>query len=158
MRIFLSIAALFICIFWGIKKSRKLKKRVDFLNEILVMLSNFSAEIRFGNPELSELISRENGSFARLVNENNRELSDIKSAWEKTCEALPKNTEETALLRELLPALSSVGSEGAVMTLSLYSERFSRIEKQAREEFSRKGNAAKKIGALCGIAAAILII
>ena len=158
MRIILAICAFLFCIFWGMKKSRELKKRVEFLSEISVMLSNFSAEIQFGNPEISELISRENGSFARLVNENNRELSDIKAAWEKACGTLPKNAEETALMRELLPALPGCGSSGAVMTLSLYSERFSRLEKQAREEFAAKGKALQKIGALCGAAAAILII
>lgn len=158
MRIILSIAAFLLCAFAGIKKSRDLKKRVDFLEEILIMLSNFSAEIQFGTPELSELISRENGSFARLVNENDQELSDIKAAWEKACGILPKNAEETGLLRELLPALSCCSSSGAIMALSMFSERFSRLEKQAREEYWRKGKALKQIGALCGAAAAILII
>ncbi len=158
MRIFLSIAAFFICAYLGIKKSREMKKRVEFIDEISVMLNNFSAEIRFGTPVLSELISRENGSFARLVNERYKELSDIKAAWESACETLSEKAEETALLRELLPAVSKSGSEGAIMTLSLYSERFSRLYKQAYEEYVKKGKALKQIGALCGAAAAILII
>ncbi len=158
MKIFLSLSAFLFCVFCGFKKSGELKKRVEFLKEISVMLSNFSAEIQFGNPELSELFSRENCCFARLVNEHYAKTFDIKTAWENACTELPENAEETALLRELLPALSTSGSDGAVMALSLYSERFSRLEQQANEEYLRKGKALKQIGALCGAAAAILII
>lgn len=158
MRIIAALCAFLFCVFYGFKKSRELKTRVDFLNEITLMLNNFSAEIRFGSPELSELISRENNRFSRLVKDNCTENTDIKDAWENACGQLPKSAEETALLRELLTALSGVGSDGAVMTLAMYSERFSRLEKQASEEYLRKGKALKKIGALCGFAAAILII
>ncbi|MCH5203334.1 MAG: stage III sporulation protein AB [Oscillospiraceae bacterium] len=158
MRIVLALSAFFICAFIGFNKSRELKKRAEFLDEISVMLNNFSAEISFGTPELSELVDRENGGFARLVNKNFAELSDIKAAWEKACDELPKKAEETALLRELLPAISKSGSNGAVMALSLYSERFSRLYKQAYDEYTQKGGAFKQIGALCGAAAAILIM
>ncbi len=158
MRIILSFIAFAVCTIFGMKKSRELKKRVEFLDEIIMMLNNFSVEIKFGNPELSELISRENGCFAKKVNEYLEELSDIKTAWEKACGELPEKSKAAALLKELLPALSKSGSEGAIMTVSLYSERFARLEKQAAEEYSRKGKALKQIGALCGAAAAILIV
>ncbi len=158
MRIFLSLIAFAVCAYFGMKKSRELKKRVEFLSEIIMMLNNFSVEIKFGNPELSELISRENGCFAKKVNEYLGELSDIKAAWEKACGELPEKWEAAALLKELLPALSKSGSEGAIMTVSLYSERFKRLEKQAAEEYLRKGKALRRIGALCGAAAAILIV
>ena len=158
MRIILALLAFFICAFIGFSKSRELKKRAEFLDEISVMLNNFSAEISFGTPELSELVERENGSFAGLVKKHFSELSDIKAAWEKACDEMPENAEETALLRELLPAISKSGTNGAVMALSLYSERFSRLYKQAFDEYTQKGSAFKQIGALCGAAAAILII
>ena len=158
MRIILAVSAFFICAFIGFYKSRGLKKRADFLDEISVMLSNFQAEIRFGNPELSELISREGGSFARLVQKHMTEFSDIKAAWEKACDELPESVEETALLRELLNAISKTNSDGAVMVLSLYSEKISRLYREAYDEFSQKGRALRQIGALCGAAAAILII
>ena len=158
MRIILAISAFFICAFIGFQKSRGLKKRADFLDEISVMLGNFQAEIKFGTPELSELISRENGSFARLVQKHFSELSDIKAAWEKACDELPENAEETALLRELLSAISKTNSDGAVMALALYSEKISRLYRQAYDEFTRKGRALRQIGALCGAAAARLII
>lgn len=157
MKIILSLIAFAACACFGMKKSRELKKRVEFLDEIIMMLNNFLVEIKFGNPELSELISRENGRFAKKVNEYFKELSDIKAAWEKACGELPENSEACALLKELLPALSKSGSEGAIMTVSLYSERFTRLEKQAAEEYSRKGKAIRQIGALLGAAAAILI-
>lgn len=158
MRIYLAAFAFFICSFIGYLKSRQLKKRVEFLDEISVMLNNFMAEIKYGSPELSELISREAGSFARRVKAHYAELSDIKAAWETACAELPKNAEETVLLRELLTAVSKTGSDGTVMALELYSERFSRLYKQAYDEYAQKGRAVRQIGALCGAAAAILII
>lgn len=158
MRIVLAVCAFFACAFIGYQKSQKLKKRAEFLDEISVMLGNFQAEIQYGSPGLSELISRESGGFARLVGKYYTELSDIKAAWEKACGELPENAEETALLRELLPAVSKTGSDGAIMALKLYSERFSRLYKKAYDEYAQKGRALRQIGALCGAAAAILII
>lgn len=158
MRIFLALAALSLCVYAGVRKSLSLKKRADFLGEILTMLANFSSEIQLRAPTLDELVENESCSFARAVVEQKANSVDIKNAWESACGALPQKNEEAALLSEFGKSLINSGSAGAREVIAVYSEKIARLEKLAREEYSQKGGAFRKIWALCGIAAAVLII
>lgn len=158
MRILLALAALSLCIFAGIRKSLSLKKRADFLGEILTMLGNFSSEITLRAPTLDELVENESGAFAREVVLQKANSADIKTAWESACAALPQKNEEAALLAEFGKSLINSGTESAPEVIAVYSEKIARLEKLAREEYSQKGGAFRKIWALCGIAAAVLII
>lgn len=158
MRILLALAALSLCVFAGIRKSLSLKKRADFLGEILTMLGNFSSEITLRAPTLDELVENESGAFAREVVLQKANSADIKTAWESACAALPQKNEEAALLAEFGKSLINSGTESAPEVIAVYSEKIARLEKLAREEYSQKGGAFRKIWALCGIAAAVLII
>ena len=158
MRILLALAALSLCVFAGIRKSLSLKKRADFLGEILTMLGNFSSEITLRAPTLDELVENESGAFAREVVLQKANSADIKTAWESACAALPQKNEEAALLSAFGKALINSGTEGALEVIAVYSEKIARVEKHARDDYSQKGGAFRKIWALCGIAAAVLII
>ena len=158
MRVLLALAALALCVFEGVRKSLSLKKRVDFLGEILTMLANFSSEIQLRAPTLEQLVENEGCSFARDVVTRKANSVDIKTAWESACAALPQKNEEAAVLSEFGKSLINSGSAGAPEVIAVYSEKIARLEKQAREEYSQKGGAFRKIWALCGIAAAVLIV
>lgn len=158
MRIVIALAALGLCVCEGIRRSFILKKRADFLAEIHTMLDNFSSKITLSAPTLEELIAGESCCFARAVAAKESENVGINSAWESACLALPRKSEESALLSEFGKALINSGSAGALNVIAVYSEKIARLEKQAREEYSKKGGAFQKIWALCGIAAAILIV
>ena len=158
MRVFLALAALSLCIFEGMRKSLSMKKRAEFLGEILTMLQDFSSEIVLRAPTFEQLVERENCAFAKDVASRKASSADIKTAWESACAALPQKNEEAALLSAFGKALINSGTEGALEVIAVYSEKIARLEKQARDDFSQKGGAFRKIWALCGIAAAVLII
>ena len=152
-----ALIALAVCALVGVRKSCALKKRVDFLNEILLMLKNFSAEIRFRGLTVDELISAEKGRFAQLVM-NCRQGGDIKSAWEMACLNLPGNNEETSLLCELGRVLGTSDREGMIDIIALYTEKISALYSRAEADYAKQGKAFVKIGVLCGIGLAVLII
>lgn len=158
MRIVIALAALGLCVYEGIRRSLVLKKRAEFLGEILTMLDNFSSKITLSAPTLEELVAGENCRFAREVAARTAENVAINSAWESTCLAVPRKNEESAVLSEFGKSLINSGSAGAVDVIAVYSEKIARLERQAREDYSKKGGAFRKIWALCGIAAAILIV
>ncbi len=156
MRAFIAFAALAACVYAGISKKLLLKKRAKFLSETVAMLRSFSAEIKLRSPTLDELISQENGQFAKSVKAANS--PDIISAWESACLALPQNNEETRLLAEFGKTFAGCGADSAQSVIEVYLERFSLLEKAACEAYSKKGAAFAEIGALSGIALAIIII
>lgn len=158
MRVFLALAALGLCVFEGMRKSSLMKKRADFLSEILTMLGNFSSEITLRAPTFEQLVESEKCAFARAVSEQRASSPDIKTAWENACAALPQNNEEAAVLSEFGKSLINSGSDSARDIIAVYSEKIARLEKLAREEYSQKGGAFRKIWTLCGIAAAVLIV
>ena len=65
MRILLALAAFALCVFEGVRKSLSMKKRADFLGEILTMLSNFSSEIQLRAPTFEQLVESEKCAFTR---------------------------------------------------------------------------------------------
>ena len=158
MRILLALAAFALCVFEGVRKSLSMKKRADFLSEILTMLSNFSSEIQLRAPTFEQLVESEKCAFAKDVASRKANSVDIKTAWESACAALPQKNEEAALLSEFGRALINSGTESAPEVIAVYSEKIARVEKHARDDYSQKGGAFRKIWALCGIAAAVLII
>ncbi len=158
MRVLAAIIALSCCVLEGFRRSRALKNRALFLGEISQMLGNFLIEIRCSGLTLDELIGRAEGRFAEMARGYIEVGEDAKSAWEKACSQLSENGGEAALLAELGQSIGTSDREGTLRLIELYAERFSEMERSARAEYSRKGKAVMQVGALCGIAAAVIII
>lgn len=158
MRILAAVIALICCAAEGFRRSAALRERAVFLGEISQMLSGFLIEIRCSGLTLDELISRSDGRFADSVRGFMAGGDSARSAWEHACSGLPKKCGESALLSELGQSLGTSDREGTLRLIELYAERFSALESEARAAYSRKGKAVMQVGALCGIAAAILII
>ncbi len=144
--------------FAGYQKSRELKNRADFLAEIASLLERFGAGIKTYKRTSDELLENENGAFAKLVKSYRSEQTDIRAAWERACENLPKTHEETALLSELGRSLGASDTESTLRLLEQCAEQIARLKSAADAEFTKRGRAVFQIGALCGVGAAVLII
>ncbi len=158
MRLAAAVLILLCCAFEGMRRSLSLKKRVDFLSEIVSMLTDFAIEIRFRAPTIDELLRKQTGSFARMAEAELENGFDVRAAWERACNAFPRKNEEIALLRELGQSFGGSDSEGELKLLELYTERFSGLRESAEAEYSRKGKALARVGVLCGVAGAVLVL
>ena len=158
MRIAAAALVLLCCAFEGIRRSLSLKKRVEFLNEILSMLTDFAIEIRFRSLTLDELIRAVRGSFGETVRAELASGCDVRSAWENACNTLSDKSEEKGLLSEFGQSFGTSDSGGQLRLIELYTERFSRLRTSAEADYSRKGKALVRVGILCGRAGAVLIL
>lgn len=157
MRLLAALIALACCVLEGFRRRGELKSRAVLLGEISQMLSGFLIEIRCSGLTLDELIGRADGRFAELVRGYIDGGEDARSAWARACSQLPKKSGE-ALLAELGHNFGTSDREGTLRLVEMYAERFAELERAARETYSRKGKAVMQVGALCGIAVAIMII
>lgn len=158
LRFIAAFIALICCSAEGYRRSARLKIRVETLGEIERMLNDFAIEIRCCAPTVDELMRRGNGRFAELFARCREGSENARNAWEAACGLLPKNDEETALLRELGRSLGTSDRIGQLQLLELYSERISDLRAAAESDCMRKAQAVQRVGILCGIAAAVLII
>ena len=157
MRILAAIIAFFCCALEGRRRSLELKNRVKFLTEILLSLENFAVEIRCRALTLDELLEGDTGEFSRLVRQEKQSGCGIKDAWENVCKRLPKRR-EAELLMELGRTFGTSDKAGQVQLLELYSRQLETLKAEAEQSCAQKSRAFSQVGALCGIAAAILII
>ncbi len=158
MRLLAAFIALACCVLEGFRRRAELKYHAVLLGEISQMLSGFLIEIRCSGLTLDELINRADGRFAELVQGYIDGGEDARSAWARACSQLPKKSAEAVLLNELGHNFGTSDREGTLRLVELYAERFSELEREAREIYSRKGKAVMQVGALCGIAVAVMII
>ena len=157
MRWIAAIAAFLVCALEGQRRRRILKERAELLSELLVMLTDFSIGIRCRASALDELLSAENGRFARSVTQKMQGGANIRSAWDLSCAELPKSPEKL-LLTELGHALGTSDKSGQIRLMELYSARISALRDEAEGCYRKKGDALSKVGMLCGAAAAVLIL
>ena len=161
MNIFKIIAATIafsVCTFEGYRQSRELKARARFLAETELMLERFSIGIRCAGRTSDELLEKERGQFARLVREFNAECGDMREAWDKACDTLPNDREETALLRELGRTFGAADRESTLKLLERCGAEISSMKTAAEEDCSKRGKAMLQVGTLCGIGVAVLIV
>lgn len=158
LRVIAAFIALACCAAEGYRRSARLKIRVESLGEIERMLSDFAIEIRCCALTVDELMRRRDGRFAELFARCREGTENAKSAWEAACGLLPQKDEETALLRELGRSLGTSDRAGQLQLLELYSERISALRAAAESSCAQKAQAVLRVGILCGIAVAVLII
>lgn len=155
LKITAAAVAFAVCAFEGYRRGRALKDRALFLSETEQMLERFSIGIRCAGRTSDELLESEQGKFARLVKEAE---GDMRAAWDKACDALPKDREETALLRELGKSFGSADKESTLRLLDSCKSELAGLRKTAEEDSAKRGRAYFQVGTLCGIGIATLII
>ncbi|MGN0651102.1 MAG: stage III sporulation protein AB [Oscillospiraceae bacterium] len=159
----LPAAALFAaCTIIGLCQSRMLKLRAENLGELEQLCAEISLEMRCTAPPLERLAGSLHGEFAGLLNSELSVGSDIRRAWEDSCEKLGRRgycrLDEQQLLRELGAALGTTSAEGQLKLLELYRGRFAELRAAALEEYSKKGRLFRSVGALAGAGAAVLVL
>lgn len=122
------------------------------------MIGRFSIGIRCAGRTSDELLENERCQFAALVKEFAEDCGDMRAAWEKACDTLPKEREETALLRELGKSLGAADRESTLRLLESCKAELSALKTAASEDWSKRGKAFFQVGTLCGIGAAVLIV
>lgn len=158
MRAAAAILIMLCCSAEGIRRSLLIRKRVEFLDGLIEMLTEFAIEIRFRAPTLAELLKNQSSDFAKLVKERIKQGEAIHEAWENACKQYPADRTELALLSEFGRAFGNSDTEGELKLLGLYTQRFSAIREKAFSECSRKAKAFVQVGMLCGAAGAILVL
>ena len=158
LRITAAVIAFSVCTLEGSRRSRELKDRVRFLAETELMLERFSVGIRCAGRTSDELLENEHGQFAALVKAFAPECGDMRAAWEKACDTLPKEREETVLLREFGKSLGTADKESTLQLLERCRTELAALKNAADADFSKRGKAFFQVGTLCGIGAAILMI
>ena len=158
LRITAAMIAFSVCTFEGWRKSRELKNRVIFLSETELMLERFSIGIRCAGRTSDELFENERGHFATLVRTFVEECGNMRAAWEKACDTIPKDRGETALLRELGRSLGAADKESTLGLLERCRAELAALKNAADEEYSKRGKTFFKVGTLCGMGIAVLIV
>ena len=158
LKITAAAVAFSVCAFEGYQRSRELKDRAKFLSETELMLERFTIGIRCAGRTSDELLENEHGHFASLVKTFKTDCGDMRLAWEKACDMLPKRREETALLRELGRSLGSADKESTLDLLERCKAELMSLITSAEADWAKRGKALFQVGTLCGIGAAVLII
>lgn len=158
LRILAAVIAFSVCTFEGYRRSRELKDRTMLLSETALLLERFSIGIRCSGRTSDELLESERGYFAQLVKTLKSENGNMRAAWEKACDTLPKKHEETALLRELGRSLGASDKESTLRLLERCKAEIAALKSTAEADYSKRGKAFFQVGTLCGIGAAVLMI
>lgn len=162
MNIFPAAALFAACTIIGLRQSRMLKLRAENLGELEQLCAQIELEMRCTAPPLEQLAKSLHGEFARLLEAEIANGSDIRSAWAASCEKLGRyslcKSDEQQLLRELGAALGTTSAESQLGLLELYRGRFAELRMAAVEEYRQKGRLFRSIGALAGAGAAVLVL
>lgn len=154
-------------IFSGITMSLRLKRRSEFLGEILLFVSQVSMEIEFISLPLPEILKKiydgeccRNLDFVAFCLENMRSGEDFFSSWKNGIEVsrLPMKKEEREKLKNLGSLLGTSDAKGQSALLSLYKSYFSAFYERAVSDEQRYGKMCVTLGIVLGTGVFILIL
>lgn len=162
MRLAAGLIMLVLFAVWGCRKSGILKRRCMLLQELRLMLEQYSIEISCTAPTLEELAKQGSGEFGAILRECAQGTSDIRRAWSAAVEqlaALPHcGAEEAEVFSQLGQALGTCPAESELSLLRLYSARLDKLCEQAEKIAEKKGRLYRSGGVLAGLGAAVLLL
>lgn len=154
-------------IFSGITMSLRLKKRSEFLSEILLFISQVSMEIEFVSLPVLEILRKieageccKNLDFIAICLENIQLGEDFFYSWKKgVCDSrLPMKKEEREKLKNLGGMLGTSDASGQRAMLSLYKSYFSAFYDKAVQEYDKYAKMLVTLSVVAGTGIFILII
>ncbi len=154
-------------IFSGITMSLRLKKRSEFLSEILLFISQVSMEIEFVSLPVLEILRKieageccKNLDFIAICLENTQLGEDFFYSWKKgvSDSRLPMKKEEREKLENLGGMLGTSDASGQRAMLSLYKSYFSAFYDRAVQEYDKYGKMIVTLSVVAGTGIFILII
>jgi len=154
-------------IFSGVMMSLRLKKRSEFLGEILLFVSQVSMEIEFASLPVPEILKKikvgeccKNLDFIALCLENMQSGEDFFYSWKKGVNEsrLPMKKEERDKLKNLGSMLGTSDAQGQSALLSLYKSYFSAFYDKAVSDVEKYGKMCLTLSVVLGTGIFILII
>lgn len=154
-------------IFSGVTISLRLKRRSEFLGEILLLISQIGVEIEFaGMPVLEILKKIQRGccckslDFIALCLESTQSGEDFFCSWKTGVDAscLPMKKEEREKLKNLGAMLGTSDATGQRAMLTLYKSYFSAFYDRALREHEKYARMCVTLSAVAGAGIFILII
>lgn len=154
-------------IFSGIMMSLRLKKRSEFLSEILLFVSQVSMEIEFTGLPVLEILKKieageccKNLDFIALCVEKMQSGEDFYYSWKNGLEGsrLPMKKEERDKLKNLGSMLGTSDATGQSSMLLLYKSYFSAFYDKAVQEREKYGKMCLTLSVVLGTGIFILII
>lgn len=150
--------------FLGMYQSFKLKRREEYLIEILQLIEEISVHIRYKMLPVEQLIVEISGGKINFINNVSYVLEKYKNnnwrhAWETAAnEATELNGEDRGLLISVGKQLGNSDLSGQLAMLELNKTLFTVRLSEAAAENSKKAKMYRSVGLLAGIGAATMII
>ena len=154
-------------IFTGMRISLRLKKRVCFLSDTVLFISQVSMDIEYVNLPLYEILKKaaegnccSSLDFIPLCLELWQQGEDFAFSWERSLELshLPMNKQEKQRLKNLGSLLGTSDVNGQKNMLSLYSSYFTAYYEKAAEEYEKYGKMCVTLSTVAGTGIFILLI
>lgn len=162
MRLAAGLILLVLFAVWGCRKSGILKRRCTLIQELRLMLEQYSIEISCTAPTLEELAMQGQGEFGGILRKCAQDTSDIRQAWSNAVVQLSAlshcGAEEAEVLSQLGQALGTCPAESELSLLRLYSARLDKLWEQAEKISEKKGRLYRSGGVLAGLGAAVLLL
>lgn len=162
MGIFTAAGVFLLCALWGASRSSSLKKRVQLLNELRQLVTDFSVEIDCVAPTLYELCESCCGVFGELLREELKAAPDVRAAWSSAADRLSRCSfcmqPEQQIIRQLGAELGTCQASGQLSLLAMQGEKLAALYQKAQHEEQTRGRLYRSVGTLVGLGAAILVI
>lgn len=147
----------------GIKKSQRLYRRRDFINEFLVFLDSLATNIRYSGDELSVIISKSEDPFGKAVYDSYRKSEG--SFFERWKKAVMKISDGYSLKHDDKQLLCSFGEklgitdvEGQLKHIELYKGLAKAHLDDSKKDITEKSRLYKTMGFFVGAAVALIVI
>lgn len=169
-RIFTAVAVFILSVIIGIRHSNTLKLRVDTLRSMMDSINRLSMRMDYTMAPILELIeyskNENTAAFFDMFIEKVRELNDIGLAWKEAMEfAQSSNSGFSALKDEELDAFNeyavNLGNndyENQLKNINILKLKLDEILTEASDIYKKKGQLSRRMGILCGIAFALLLL
>lgn len=147
----------------GIKKSQRLYRRRDFINDFLVFLDSLATNIRYSGDELSVIISKSEDPFGKAVYDSYRKSEG--SFFERWKKAVIKISDGYSLKHDDKQLLCSFGEklgitdvEGQLKHIELYKGLAKAHLDDSKKDITEKSRLYKTMGFFVGAAVALIVI
>lgn len=151
------------CSFFGVTKSRELKKRLEMLEEFRRVLLLLAGEIRCVRSTLPEAFERISGKVAdpfdrflkqvarQTEKDGKRPFFELYEEALQVFQGTPLKKEDRGLLRELGQQLGYLDVQMQLGTLELYEELVREEIQKAAAEYGQKARMYRYLGVLTGV-------
>lgn len=149
--------------FAGFKKSQRLYKRRNFLNDFLVFLDALATNIRYSKDELTVILSKSEDSFGKVVYNSYKETNGcFYERWKKAVadisDGYSLKHEDKQLLCSFGEKLGITDVEGQLKHIELYRGLAEAHLEDSRKDIAEKSRLYRIMGFFAGTAAALVII